>query len=107
MYCLTGVSTDELSVRSEQDRGGSVVAVHGEVDMATAPGLSRCLGERIEEASEAVVIDLGHVTFLGASGLAVLADAHSRAADRGLEFRVLAEEGPIRRYLSLIGLDPT
>jgi anti-anti-sigma factor len=106
MVGRTAVSPEELSVRSHADSGRSVVTVRGEIDMMTAPALSRCLEARIAEAAQAIVVDLAHVTFLGASGLAVLADAQTRANGRGLEFRVVAGDGPARRYLSLVGLEP-
>lgn len=105
MVVETARLPEQLSVGSHEDADRCVVAVRGEVDMVTAPDLSRYLDECLDEAVRALVIDLENVTFLGTSGLAVLADAKVRADNRGLEFAITAGDGPIRRYLSLVGLD--
>lgn len=96
---------EELSLCSQQDSGCSVVVVRGEVDISTAPQLSRFLDARLEEAGQALVVDVNHVTFLGAAGLAALVDARARANRCGRRFRILAAHSPVCRYLALVGLE--
>ena len=68
----------ELSVRSQG--GYTIVAVSGEIDIASVPVLrERLIGLPQPQASR-IIIDLSRVTFCDASGLAVLVGASRRAA---------------------------
>ena len=52
--------------------GVSVVAVRGEIDVATAPVLARRLGKALRAPRPLIVVDLGETLFIDATGLAVL-----------------------------------
>ena len=62
----------------------TVVTVHGEVDLLTARQLMDVLEQVWQEQPEVatVIIDLGGVTFLGSSGLGILADLAGRTTTR-------------------------
>ena len=51
------------------------------------------------------VIDLGGVTFLASSGLAVLIRAAHRAEEDGVRLRLVASTRPVRRPLEVTGAD--
>ncbi|MFC4949197.1 STAS domain-containing protein [Pseudonocardia sp. GCM10023141] len=60
----------------------TVVAVRGELDLYTAPELMSTVDAAFDQPAVAtVVIDLSAVSFLGSSGLGVLANLATRAAD--------------------------
>lgn len=57
----------ELTVRQLTDR--DVVEVRGELDVATAPALGKCL---LRLTAELVEVDLRHLWFVDCAGIAVL-----------------------------------
>src|SRR6516164_1844343 len=82
-----------------------VLAVHGDVDSATAPELARAI-ELAHERTRRVVVDLRLVTFLDSSGLNALVNAKRALAARrqALDLVVVAPEGPVRRVLEITQL---
>jgi anti-sigma B factor antagonist len=74
-----------LSFNVSRSDGSSVVAVAGEIDMATAPELAKVLGDF---AQETVIVDFSAVTFIDSSGLATLAEAHQRIGRAGGQLAV-------------------
>ncbi|MDQ1712879.1 MAG: anti-sigma factor antagonist [Frankiaceae bacterium] len=81
-----------------------VLAVNGEVDVATAPALRHLLTEALTE-SPSIVIDLDAVPFMDSTGLGVLVGACNRARVAGSTL-VLARPQPIvRNALRLVQVD--
>jgi anti-sigma B factor antagonist len=83
---------------------GVCVAVSGEVDIDTAPRMRRALLEAVE-AGQPVVVDLGAVTFMDSSGLAALIVAQRAAQAAGATVELAEVPAPVRRLLSLTGMD--
>ncbi|MEU8899807.1 STAS domain-containing protein [Nocardia sp. NPDC048505] len=79
-----------------------IVAVRGEIDMASAPQLEAGLDEVLREAPATVVIDMSEVGFLGSAGLSVLLGA-SRSHPE-VDLRIVATAAA-RRPMELTGLD--
>lgn len=77
----------------------------GELDMLTAPELRDALTVRLRRHRH-VVVDLRDVSFLGSSGVQVLAEAHQLARDNGRSLHVTgAGQRRIARPLQITGLD--
>jgi anti-anti-sigma factor len=75
-----------------------VVQVTGEVDAYTAPLLQLCLdSQATQRGLRELVVDLEQVTFLGAAGNTVLAQAHRRCRMRGA--RLVIRTGGRRNIL--------
>jgi anti-anti-sigma factor len=97
-----------LSVTAVPDPrpGRVVVEVVGEVDACTAPVLDACLQSQAGRTGvRELVVFLGQVTFLGAAGVAALAEADRRCRTRGA--RLVVRTGGRRavlRPLQLTGL---
>lgn len=91
----------EVAVRTEA--GATVVAVSGELDVASAQVLERELAKL--EAVTAVVVDLRGLTFIDSTGLGVLVRAHQLAQQQGRRFGLVRGNGQVNRLLSLTGLD--
>jgi anti-anti-sigma factor len=92
---------------SISDRGGrAVVAVRGELDLATSPELEQAVLERLD-AGQAVVLDLRELQFMDSSGLAVLVTAHTRAADGGPDFAIVRPPagGEVAKILDIAGIE--
>jgi anti-anti-sigma factor len=78
-----------------------VIAVAGEVDMATAPQLIDCL---YDHADQNVVLDLSETRLLDSSGLSVLVRAYRAARDSGRTVRTTREPDIVRATLQVTGL---
>jgi len=90
---------------SDQD-GRAVVAVAGELDIATAPALRAAL-DQAAGAGRSVVVDLSPTTFADSTGISTLAQAHARAKAAGRRMIVICPRAnrDVGRILELIGLD--
>ena len=85
-----------FSILTKWDGGTVNVALHGELDLATAPRLEAEFEQiRGEEGLERVVVDLRNLAFLDSTGLEaiVLASTRSRAST-GSRSRSCAGPGP-------------
>lgn len=86
-----------------------VLQVSGELDMLTAPILTEHVQEQLNRdatgAPRTVVFDLTRVSFLGSAGLAVLAQAHTAASNRGDAVQIVATARAVLRPLEVTGLD--
>jgi anti-anti-sigma factor len=92
---------------SISDRGGrAVVAVRGELDLATAPELEQAVLERLD-AGQDVVLDLRELQFMDSSGLRVVVVAHARSTDGGPEFAVVRppEGSEVAKILEIAGIE--
>ena len=83
--------------------GRVIVAVHGEVDMLTAPDLALGLEQHLD-GTGTLVVDLSEVVFFGAAGLEVLLHIQTEARRRGMALQLVT--GPhLQRLLHLVDLD--
>jgi len=84
--------------------GHAVVAVRGEVDMATAGQLWTALEAAMDGGSK-VEVDLRATTFMDSTGLAVLVKAHQQMARANDAIVVREPSTAIRKILVLAGMD--
>ena len=87
-----------------RNNGHAVVAVRGEIDMATAGQLWTAL-EAAMDACSKVEVDLRETTFIDSSGLAVLVKAHHRSGRAPDAIVVREPSAAIRKILALAGMD--
>ena len=106
--------TAGLTVAPTQPRRGLVlVRVIGEIDLLTARHLREVLdgalgavaADRGDIDAPSVVCDLEGVTFLGASGLDVLAAAHEAARGLDVHLVLVAAHRTVVRPLAITALD--
>jgi anti-sigma B factor antagonist len=81
-----------------------VIAVIGEIDVATAPQLRECLHKVIAEGHATVVLDLLGVTFLDSTALGVLVGALKRCRELGGELHVVVADARIMKIFEITGL---
>jgi anti-sigma B factor antagonist len=84
--------------------GEAVVRVRGEVDFAARPELDETFADALS-ASARVVVDLSETTFMDASGIAALVEAHKRAGQHGGAVIVRSPSAMTRRLLAITGVD--
>lgn len=82
-----------------------VLAVSGEIDMASAPEFEEALAEAIGASAKGLVVDLTHVSFMDSTGLNALVRAFERHrwADRG--FAVVSDDRRVTIMLEISRLD--
>lgn len=84
--------------------GAVVVAVAGEIDMATAGLFHRAINHACGHNGR-VVIDLACTSFIDSSGLAVLIRASERLGQRSDALVVRAPDAAVRRTFEISGVD--
>jgi anti-anti-sigma factor len=83
----------------------ALVAVTGEVDLATAPVLrDRLLGVLREQAPAVVEVDLAGVTFLDCTAISALVAVRNAAIQAGGQMRVSHPQPIVRQVLDVTGL---
>jgi anti-sigma B factor antagonist len=86
-------------------RGWVVVALGGELDLATAPRIrSELIATISGSPARAVAIDLRGARFIDSVGLGVLIGARRRALASGGRLAVVVNEGFTERTIGLAGL---
>jgi anti-sigma B factor antagonist len=96
------VTPASFEVKASAESGVEVVAVKGELDLATAPELREVL-EPVADRAEALLVDLSSCEFIDSTGLAALVAAAERVQERGGRFAVCCPNGTVRRLLEVSG----
>jgi anti-sigma B factor antagonist len=83
----------------------AVLAVGGEVDLATAPALREALASALHRPGvEVLVIDLTKVSFLDSTGVSTLTTADKQSLQRGVQIRLCGLSPGLHRVLAIVGL---
>lgn len=83
-----------------------VVALAGELDMATSPRLGETVVEILDRGPVRVItIDLSELGFLDSSGMRALLQARNAAARHGAEFAVRRPSEHVGKVLRIAALD--
>jgi anti-sigma B factor antagonist len=91
---------------AREDAGAvAVVAVHGELDIDSAPALKEALVEAIgEHPGERIVVDLEGLEFIDSAGLGILLGGLKRARVADGELVLVATGRNVLRVFELTGL---
>ena len=90
-----------LAVERSRVDGYELLAVEGELDIATAPRMISALNEAFAELTTPLVVDLSSVDFMDSTGLALLMNAYRRVRRRGHGFAIVCPGGPISRVFEI------
>ena len=82
----------------------TVIAVRGELDLASSPALQEELDRVSASDAEMLIIDLRELDFMDSTGLSVLVRAHQRAEEQGRRLAVVKGPQQVQRLLSLTGV---
>jgi anti-sigma B factor antagonist len=83
----------------------AVVAVHGELDIESAPALKEALVEAIgDHPGERIVVDLEGLEFIDSAGLGILIGGRKRARDNHGDLVLVATGRNVLNVLELTGL---
>ena len=92
-----------LTVTITREGGVCVLAVSGELDIATTPALTRQAAAALQDPTERLIIDLSGLEFLDCCGARALA-AVTRAAPSGCPVLVRGAAAQARRILDLLAV---
>ena len=95
-----GIEVDDSRSRSPH----VVVAVTGEVDIATAPKLREKLVELASQGAHQVVVDLDGVEFLDSTGLGVLIGGMKRLRGHDGDLTLVCTQPRILKVFEITGL---
>ena len=96
-----------LAVERSQVDGCALLAVEGELDIATAPRMLSALNEALHGLKLPLVVDLSRVDFVDSTGLALLINAHTRVMRLGQGFAISCPAGPIARIFEIADMVDT
>jgi anti-anti-sigma factor len=98
-----GLRPGTLEISDSVVDGVVMVALRGELDLASARKTEERFASIDEQAPARMVVDLGGLTFIDSSGLRVLLLADARARERGYELVLLPGEEPVQRVFEVTG----
>jgi anti-anti-sigma factor len=90
-----------LHISTRECDGYISVALRGELDLANAADVTTALVAAVSR-KPLIVVDLAGLTFIGASGVAVLLRAREHARNAGGDLYLCAPQGQARRILGII-----
>jgi stage II sporulation protein AA (anti-sigma F factor antagonist) len=99
-----GHSGTRFEVTRRAIRGAQVVALAGDVDLATVEDVQMHLDAAISGDRPRVVVDMGRVTFVDSSFLHSLIRTWRRAQRAGGELAIVCVDPAIRRSLDVFGI---
>lgn len=88
-----------------QRDGCAVLAVSGEVDLATAPQLRNQLIDLVADGHRRIVVDLSGTDFLDSTGLGALVAGLKRLRAHDGEMRVVCTTPRVRKVFELTHVD--
>ena len=94
----------DFDITERADATPPVVAVSGEIDVATAPQLRECLQRVIAQGEPTIVLDLLGVTFLDSTALGVLVGALKRCREAGGDLHIVVADPRIMKIFEITGL---
>jgi anti-sigma B factor antagonist len=80
--------------------GELVVALGGELDLASLPAVGATVDELLTRLPQPMVLDLAHLTFLDSSGVTLLV----RLVNHFGQVRTRSATEPVRRVIEVLGL---
>jgi anti-sigma B factor antagonist len=95
----------ELGLIVREDRGWTVLAVSGELDMATAPAVRERLHGLLAEGHEKLIVDLDNVGFLDSTALGVLVGVLKRVRTQDGDLRLVCNQPRVLKVFEITRLD--
>jgi anti-anti-sigma factor len=89
------------------ENGVRAIAVHGELDLSTAPVLEGPLKEVLDSGEGSLLIDLSRCEFIDSTGIALIVRAWQRldSGENGRSLVLCSQNDQVRRVLEITGLE--
>ncbi len=95
----------DLSIKTTNDGGATLVSVVGEVDVSNASELREALDAALAQEPAGITADLAQVAYIDSTGIGVLVGAATRSAEADVAFAVTNPQPNVRRVLGLLGVE--
>jgi anti-anti-sigma factor len=95
---------DPITTSVSHDDSVTVLAVSGDIDLATIPAFEAAIAEALTQRPTALIVDLSAVDFLASAGLQALVATHESVSGAAA-FAVVADGPATSRPIELTGLD--
>lgn len=100
------VRPTEFEITDETRGSTRVLAIAGELDISTAPGLALRVGENLGENVTALTLDLSDLSFMDSSGLRLLIELNQRASREAWTLTLIpSKHEAAKTVLRLTGAD--
>jgi anti-sigma B factor antagonist len=96
---------DDFGIDVTDHGGCTVVAVRGEVDLATAPALKNRLLDLVTSGVTEIVVDLTETDFLDSTGLGAVVAAYKRVRAHDGHLRLVATAPRVKRVFEITSLN--
>jgi anti-sigma B factor antagonist len=94
-----------LEILTERREGQTLVALVGELDIASTPRLEEGLAEVEADTPGTLILDLRRVDFIDSTGLRAVIAADERARSGGRRFVVVRGPAAVERVFNVTQLD--
>lgn len=94
-----------LQIREVAGGSEPILALEGELDLASAPSLRHAIGGCLDAGVTELTLDLARLEFVDTSGLSVLIDAFKRLASSGGSLTLASPSRAVLSVLRVTGLD--
>jgi len=95
---------EQLRIDVQREPERVVIALGGELDMASAPLLQKAIESEELADNGMVVLDLKDLQFIDSTGLRVILAARKLCTERGQELAVTHSSQQVERLLSVTGV---
>jgi anti-sigma B factor antagonist len=93
-----------LGTRSQEQNGVVTIALSGDLDLATAPILSKKLAPLEGNGVSTIILDLQDLTFIDSTGMHAFLEARNRAMSNGQQLIVRGASPTVQRHIEIVGL---
>lgn len=100
-----GALSIEISMRDSGHGQAAIVALSGELDIATAPDLEQQVKELNGSPLARLVLDFRNLSFIDSTGLRVVLGIAEAASDRDTPLMLVRGPEGVQRVFSLTGAD--
>lgn len=87
--------------------GVRIIAINGELDIATSPEVRELLAEAAKDSERPLVVDLTDCEFIDSTGLATLLHGTKPAQNGESHVALVSRGGEVRKLLELTAIDRT
>lgn len=96
---------ESFTARVESRNGVTIIAMGGELDMASVPALREYLLQVEGEGAGVILADLRDLSFIDSSGLGALLEANKRSELNGHRFFAVGASAAARRLFRITGTE--
>jgi anti-anti-sigma factor len=91
-------------IERSDDARGAVLVLHGQLDLASAPELERCLREVMAQEHPSVLVYLNELSFVDSAGVSVLIRAKKQAEMSGRVLLLRRPTAQLHSVFAVVGL---